>query len=112
MPAPPEESEPAIVSATGVVTAALARLGRWGSSPFLTRALRGSKPACLAAANLAIGRQHPPGDDRDGSLLRPDQMQAWPVLCRGQRACGGRDCLRDLLDRGPLRPAGQVLCRQ
>ena len=37
------------------------------------------------------------GDDRDGSLLRPDQMQARPVLHGRQRARGGRDCIRDLL---------------
>src|SRR5882757_7631653 len=54
----------------------------------------------------------PSGDDSDGSLLRPVQMQARPVLRRRQCPRRGRDRLRDLLHRRRLRPPGQVLRRQ
>src|ERR1700753_2574275 len=39
-------------------------------------------------------------------------MQARPVLHGRQQACRSRDRLRDLFDRGPVRSAGEVLCRE
>src|ERR1700733_10088415 len=101
MPAPPDESEPAMVSATGTAI----------STP---KRHKDANAACCCQQGLRryIEVQDSPfGDDSDGALFHPDQMQAWPVLCRRQCAGGGRDCLRDLLDRGPLRSSRQILCR-
>src|SRR5580698_10321226 len=109
MPAPPEESEPAMVSATAIVTALLAYIaGFYRPYPVLTRRLMGSKLTCHTACNFALVTRSatPSGDDSDGPIFRPVQMQARPVLYGGQRAGRGRDRVRDLLDRGRLRSAG------
>src|SRR5579872_3006474 len=139
MPAPPEESEPAMVSAIGVVM-----VWRGGFSFIRPVPVRLTSPACgvrkrereptsaaasdstssrfsamagyrqarlLSAPNLAYLNRSALGDDSDGSLFHPDQMQARPVLCGGERACGSRNRLRDLFDRGPLRSSGQILRR-
>src|SRR6476660_4004426 len=108
MPAPPDESEPAMVSAIGVVIARLAGIEGVASKPCPVLARRVIASKFLRAI---LHQAQCPGDDSDGSLLRPDQMQARPVLYRRQRACRGRDRLRDLFHRGPLRPAGKILCR-
>src|ERR1700722_6531935 len=107
MPAPPDESEPAMVSAIGIVIAhpASAAAVQAGSCAVLAR------PVIASKFLGAILRLTSSGDDNDGSLLRPDQVQARPVLHRCERACGSRDCLGDLFHRRRLRPAGQVLCR-
>src|ERR1700722_4231074 len=100
MPAPPDESEPAMVSATGTAI----------STP---KRHKDANAACCCQQGLRryIEVQDSPfGDDSDGALFHPDQMQARPILCRRQCTGGGRDCLRDLLDRGPLRSARQILC--
>src|ERR1700722_3449011 len=114
MPAPPDESEPAMVSATGIVIAQLAAVlgfAAW-AYPVLTRQAIASKFACHSLANLALLVQiAAPGDDRNGSLFRSVQVQARPILCGGQRARRGRDRLGDLFHRRRLRPPGQVLCR-
>src|SRR5579883_3673529 len=107
MPAPPLESEPAMVSATGVVMmsdSAAAQLqqaglpGRLKSGPLRTT----RKGPSRVGERAIMGPTLPQGDARDGSLLRPDQVQARPVLHGGQRACRGRDRLRDLFHRGQL----------
>src|SRR5580700_8624411 len=107
MPAPPEESEPAMVSAIGIVIAGLAGISAFVPRPcfVLARRVVASKFRD-AILNLAPS---PFGDDSDGSLLRPVQMQARPVLRRRQRARLGRNRLRDLFHRGRLRSAGQIL---
>src|ERR1700678_4408079 len=100
MPAPPEESEPAMVSATRTA------ISTPNNVKTLTRPVVASK-----VCDVILSRDKPFGDDSDGPVFHPDQMQAWPILCRRQCAGGGRDCLRDLLDRGPFRSSGQILCR-
>src|SRR5258708_11848703 len=109
IPAPPDESEPAMVSATGVVIGPLAGIQAFasGACSVLARGVIASK-----FLNAILKPMRAPGDDSDGSLLRPVQMQTRPVLCRRQRARRGRDRLRDLFHRGRLRPAGEVLRRQ
>src|SRR5262245_56534564 len=111
MPAPPEESEPAMVSAIGVVIASLALLVETVPSAVLTRQPIASKLACNAGADLAYW-PGPPGDLGDGALFRPDQMQARPVLYGGQCAGRSRDRIRNLFHRRRLRSAGEVLRRQ
>src|SRR3979490_808004 len=97
MPAPPEESEPAMVSAMGIVIVLRgSAAGHWQQVDL---------HAILNPARRLFG------DSSDGSLLRPVQMQAWPVLRRRQRACGGRDRLGDLLHCRRLRSAGEILRR-
>ena len=71
-----------------------------------------ASPLAMAPRIWLYGRNDASGDDSDGSFLRPDQMQARPVLHRRQRAGGSRDCVRDLFHRGRLRSAGEVLRRQ
>src|SRR5665213_4374073 len=115
MPAPPDESEPAMVSATDIVIAWLASIQavRSGAYPVLARHVMASKLACHDARFFALlGPCDALGDDSDGSLFRPVQMQAWPVLCRRQRPRRGRDRLGDLFHRGRLRSAGEILRRQ
>src|SRR6202163_4451256 len=116
MPAPPEESEPAMVSAIGIVIMLPAEimLPHWGPQAVLDRRTVAGKFACHRPPDLAYwGLDATPfGDDSDGSLFRAVQMQARPVLCGRQRAGRGRDRLGDLLHRRRLRPAGEVLRRQ
>src|SRR5687768_6330153 len=110
MPAPPEESEPAMVSAMGIVMVRLAEIQHGAlDCPSPTRARRQVElPKAQVKAQVkahVIGSfqprvfftravstspenailpptRRPPGDDRDGSLFRPVQMQTRPVLCR------------------------------
>src|SRR5882757_4042312 len=98
MPAPPDESEPATVSAMGMVIVLPAGISAdaSGSYALLARHVIASK------FSSAILHPAPLGDDSDGSLFRPVQMQAWPVLRRRQRARRGRDCLGDVFYRGRL----------
>src|SRR6266478_9281088 len=107
MPAPADESEPAMVSAIGIVIARLAGIEvvASGPCPVVARRVIASKflRAILNPARCLFG------DDSDGSLLRPDQMQARPVLYRRQRTGRGGDRLRDLFHRRPLRPPGKIL---
>src|ERR1019366_9613372 len=115
IPAPPDESEPAMVSAMGIVIVLLAGISaiQGGSWVVLARSDIASKLACHRPSNLAYWAGCDAfGDDSDGSLLRPVQMQTWPVLCGRQRARRGRDRLRDLFHRRRLRPVGKVLRRQ
>src|ERR1700720_3191331 len=102
MPAPPEESEPAMVSAMGIVIAGPAEIQAVASCAcfVLARRVVASK---FRDAILTPGSMPFFGDDSDGSLLHSDQMQARPILRRRQRARRGRDRLRDLLHRRALR---------
>src|SRR5690348_15207808 len=108
MPAPPEESEPAIVSAIGIAIGSLAQ-----EMPLLRHVLaRRVVASKLCEAIVKPAKAICPWRGSDGSLFRSDQMQARPVLRRCQCACGSRDRLRDLLDRRPLRSARKILCRE
>src|SRR3954454_23085427 len=100
MPAPPEQSEPAMVSATGIVVALPAGVS---SCRVMAMCCPSAARYCQQVVEGYIEPQRDaPGDDSDGAFLCPVQMQARPVLCRRQRARRGRNCLRDLFDRGRL----------
>src|SRR5205814_2093440 len=88
MPAPPEESEPAMVSAIGVVIKVSSRCGVQGHGFVLPRHGTGSKLACHCLRFLAYWGQHfrrrqrwfPSSSSSNASPASPAGPQGVPVL--------------------------------